>query len=292
MLELDENDELGHVPTARPRSHYLDISEDHRLRIVRTPTESLHELAREDERRRVGKRKRRATFRGRSFFGGNSKLGRTASQITTHSTSNSQSHSNSGHGRLSSSAGTSQHGHTSVGPGGLARSTSASGIAAALAKATHGFAASTFGQQVEEARREQHNTRTANQEEEAKAEQFRAPAEEGLHTAAKSGEKAAEARRRRNVYLNVDVDAADLDKYGEPRTYSRNKVRTSKYTLWTFLPKNLTEQFRRVANLYFLGLVILQSALTEPNLMYAKPNVTSQSFPSSAARRQCSPCYP
>lgn len=43
------------------------------------------------------------------------------------------------------------------------------------------------------------------------------------------------------------------------RRYVRNKVRTSKYTPITFFPKNLFEQFRRVANMYFLLLVILQS---------------------------------
>ncbi|KAI5077468.1 hypothetical protein GOP47_0007292 [Adiantum capillus-veneris] len=36
-----------------------------------------------------------------------------------------------------------------------------------------------------------------------------------------------------------------------------NKVRTSKYTWLTFLPKNLFEQFRRVAYIYFLAIVIL-----------------------------------
>jgi len=57
-------------------------------------------------------------------------------------------------------------------------------------------------------------------------------------------------------------------KKGEPITrYVRNKVRTSKYTLITFLPKNLFEQFRRVANIYFLALVILQlfSVFGAPN---------------------------
>jgi phospholipid-translocating ATPase len=47
----------------------------------------------------------------------------------------------------------------------------------------------------------------------------------------------------------------------------RNKVRTSKYTIITFIPKNLFEQFRRAANIYFLALVILQlfSVFGAPN---------------------------
>lgn len=38
-----------------------------------------------------------------------------------------------------------------------------------------------------------------------------------------------------------------------------NRIRTSKYSLLTFLPKNLFEQFRRAANCYFLFIVILQA---------------------------------
>ena len=34
-------------------------------------------------------------------------------------------------------------------------------------------------------------------------------------------------------------------------------IRTTKYTLLTFLPRNLFEQFHRVANIYFLFIVIL-----------------------------------
>ncbi|KAK4058822.1 hypothetical protein OIO90_000268 [Microbotryomycetes sp. JL221] len=40
--------------------------------------------------------------------------------------------------------------------------------------------------------------------------------------------------------------------------HESNQVLTSKYNLITFLPRNLLEQFRRVANVFFLALVILQ----------------------------------
>lgn len=37
-----------------------------------------------------------------------------------------------------------------------------------------------------------------------------------------------------------------------------NHIKTSKYNIFTFLPLNLYEQFQRVANAYFLCLLILQ----------------------------------
>ncbi|KFO79234.1 putative phospholipid-transporting ATPase VB [Cuculus canorus] len=39
--------------------------------------------------------------------------------------------------------------------------------------------------------------------------------------------------------------------------YSGNRIRTTKYTLFTFLPQNLFEQFHRLGNLYFLFLAVL-----------------------------------
>uniref|UniRef100_A0A3Q3KLL6 Phospholipid-transporting ATPase n=1 Tax=Monopterus albus TaxID=43700 RepID=A0A3Q3KLL6_MONAL len=40
--------------------------------------------------------------------------------------------------------------------------------------------------------------------------------------------------------------------------YATNAIKTSKYNLFTFLPLNLFEQFQRIANAYFLFLLVLQ----------------------------------
>ncbi|XP_050799510.1 phospholipid-transporting ATPase ID-like isoform X3 [Gopherus flavomarginatus] len=40
--------------------------------------------------------------------------------------------------------------------------------------------------------------------------------------------------------------------------YANNSIKTSKYNFFTFLPLNLFEQFQRIANAYFLFLLILQ----------------------------------
>ncbi|GAA6079896.1 phospholipid-transporting ATPase ID [Tachysurus ichikawai] len=40
--------------------------------------------------------------------------------------------------------------------------------------------------------------------------------------------------------------------------YATNGIKTSKYNVLTFLPLNLFEQFQRIANAYFLCLLVLQ----------------------------------
>lgn len=55
----------------------------------------------------------------------------------------------------------------------------------------------------------------------------------------------------RTVHVNQNLPADYLDPKGKVKpahTYPSNQVITSKYTIITFLPRNLLEQFRRVAN--------------------------------------------
>ncbi|KII88208.1 hypothetical protein PLICRDRAFT_175835 [Plicaturopsis crispa FD-325 SS-3] len=68
-------------------------------------------------------------------------------------------------------------------------------------------------------------------------------------------------RPPRTVYVNEPLPASYFDHKGRPlkdHVYPTNQVITSKYTVITFLPRNLLEQFRRVANIFFLGIAILQ----------------------------------
>lgn len=56
----------------------------------------------------------------------------------------------------------------------------------------------------------------------------------------------------RQVYINENLSPDYIDAKGKVKpayTYPSNQVITSKYTIITFLPRNLLEQFRRIANL-------------------------------------------
>ncbi|CAF96091.1 unnamed protein product, partial [Tetraodon nigroviridis] len=43
-----------------------------------------------------------------------------------------------------------------------------------------------------------------------------------------------------------------------PQRFADNRIISSKYTIWNFVPKNLFEQFRRIANFYFLIIFLVQ----------------------------------
>nr|XP_021498506.1 probable phospholipid-transporting ATPase IM [Meriones unguiculatus] len=65
--------------------------------------------------------------------------------------------------------------------------------------------------------------------------------------------------KKKKKLLEVErvVKANDRD-FNETYQYADNRIKTSKYNILTFLPINLFEQFQRVANAYFLFLLILQ----------------------------------
>uniref|UniRef100_A0A671SRP4 Uncharacterized protein n=1 Tax=Sinocyclocheilus anshuiensis TaxID=1608454 RepID=A0A671SRP4_9TELE len=49
-----------------------------------------------------------------------------------------------------------------------------------------------------------------------------------------------------------------------PQRFSDNRIISSKYTIWNFIPKNLFEQFRRIANFYFLIIFLVQLMIDTP----------------------------
>lgn len=62
----------------------------------------------------------------------------------------------------------------------------------------------------------------------------------------------------RQLYFNLPLPDDLRDEQGNPKQkYARNKIRTSKYTPLSFIPRNLWFQFHNVANIIFLFIDIL-----------------------------------
>ena len=62
----------------------------------------------------------------------------------------------------------------------------------------------------------------------------------------------------RKIYVNQPLPPEAKSEDGHIiAQYSRNKIRTAKYTPLSFVPKNLWFQFHNIANIYFLFIVIL-----------------------------------
>ncbi|KAI5832175.1 phospholipid-translocating P-type ATPase [Schizophyllum commune Tattone D] len=65
----------------------------------------------------------------------------------------------------------------------------------------------------------------------------------------------------RTVFVHEELPKDYYDHRGhvlKDHVYHPNQIISSKYTLFTFLPRNLLEQFRRIANIFFLGIAIIQ----------------------------------
>ncbi|XP_059018062.1 phospholipid-transporting ATPase VD isoform X2 [Mustela lutreola] len=71
----------------------------------------------------------------------------------------------------------------------------------------------------------------------------------------KSSQTPKLAGKHRVVVPHLRPFKDEYDKFSG--TYVNNRIRTTKYTLLNFVPRNLFEQFHRAANLYFLFLAVL-----------------------------------
>jgi phospholipid-translocating ATPase len=86
-------------------------------------------------------------------------------------------------------------------------------------------------------------------------ENFSTPHGDG---ASDAGSIMEDLMNQRRIFINQPLPEELLDQDGTPlQQFSRNKIRTAKYTPLIFVPKNLWLQFHNVANIYFLFVTIL-----------------------------------
>ncbi len=71
-------------------------------------------------------------------------------------------------------------------------------------------------------------------------------------------------KRIRTIYINNQKPKDYENVIDSSIKYKSNRIITSKYNIITFLPKNLFEQFKRIANFYFLTNVIIQFCIPNP----------------------------
>lgn len=67
----------------------------------------------------------------------------------------------------------------------------------------------------------------------------------------------------RTVYVGHKEPPPGTEAY-IPQRFPDNRIVSSKYTFWNFVPKNLFEQFRRIANFYFLIIFLVQLIIDTP----------------------------
>uniref|UniRef100_A0A673GW31 Phospholipid-transporting ATPase n=1 Tax=Sinocyclocheilus rhinocerous TaxID=307959 RepID=A0A673GW31_9TELE len=67
----------------------------------------------------------------------------------------------------------------------------------------------------------------------------------------------------RTIYIGHKEPPPGTEAY-IPQRFPDNRIVSSKYTFWNFIPKNLFEQFRRIANFYFLIIFLVQLIIDTP----------------------------
>jgi phospholipid-translocating ATPase len=101
---------------------------------------------------------------------------------------------------------------------------------------------------------ERFHRRVSSREEKRKSAERTDPSVNGSATE-ENEEPQLEPRR---IYFNLPIPDTERDEDGKLKAnYPKNKIRTSKYTPLTFIPKNLWLQFHNIANMYFLFVIIM-----------------------------------
>uniref|UniRef100_A0A669CH75 Phospholipid-transporting ATPase n=1 Tax=Oreochromis niloticus TaxID=8128 RepID=A0A669CH75_ORENI len=67
----------------------------------------------------------------------------------------------------------------------------------------------------------------------------------------------------RTIYIGHKEPPPGTEAFIQQR-FPDNRIVSSKYTFWNFIPKNMFEQFRRVANFYFLIIFLVQLIIDTP----------------------------
>ncbi|XP_055018989.1 LOW QUALITY PROTEIN: phospholipid-transporting ATPase IH [Boleophthalmus pectinirostris] len=67
----------------------------------------------------------------------------------------------------------------------------------------------------------------------------------------------------RTIYIGHKEPPPGTEAFIQQR-FPDNRITSSKYTFWNFIPKNMFEQFRRVANFYFLIIFLVQLIIDTP----------------------------
>ncbi|KAL2136056.1 hypothetical protein VTI74DRAFT_5636 [Chaetomium olivicolor] len=104
-----------------------------------------------------------------------------------------------------------------------------------------------------------HNKGTATEKKRAsEATDVTQPTDTAPKDTASVADESGDGPGPRQLYFNLPLPRELQDDEGRPKQqYTRNKIRTAKYTPLSFIPKNLFFQFHNIANIFFLFVVIL-----------------------------------